>query len=194
VYAFAAAVQPGPLQAYLISRSLAIGWRKTVPSAFAPLLSDGPIIVVVLFVLSTIPHGVLHLLQCVGGIFLLFLAYSAFREWKQYNEKREVPIHSGKQSLLKATMINLINPNAYLGWSLVMGPLFLRGWRESPADGLALLVGFYGTLVVTSIAIILLVSRARNLGPRVLRASMGIAVIGLAGFGCYQLWLGILEW
>jgi len=30
VYAFAAAVQPGPFQAYLISQSLSHGWRRTI--------------------------------------------------------------------------------------------------------------------------------------------------------------------
>ena len=54
-YAFAAAVQPGPFQAYLISQTISNGWRSTLPAAFAPLLSDGPIILVVLLVLSRMP-------------------------------------------------------------------------------------------------------------------------------------------
>jgi threonine/homoserine/homoserine lactone efflux protein len=41
-YAFAAAVQPGPFQAYLISLTLVTGWRRTLPAVFAPLLSDIP--------------------------------------------------------------------------------------------------------------------------------------------------------
>lgn len=41
--AFAAAVQPGPLQAFLVSRVVARGWRHTLPACIAPLLSDGPI-------------------------------------------------------------------------------------------------------------------------------------------------------
>ena len=32
-YAFAAAVQPGPLQTYLISQTLSHGWRRTLPAA-----------------------------------------------------------------------------------------------------------------------------------------------------------------
>jgi threonine/homoserine/homoserine lactone efflux protein len=41
-YAFAAAVQPGPFQAYLISLTLVNGWRRTLPAVLAPLLSDFP--------------------------------------------------------------------------------------------------------------------------------------------------------
>jgi threonine/homoserine/homoserine lactone efflux protein len=46
-YAFAAAVQPGPLQTYLISQTLSHGWRRTLPAAFSPLIGDGPVIVLV---------------------------------------------------------------------------------------------------------------------------------------------------
>ncbi len=67
-YAFAAAVQPGPLQTYLISQTLANGWRRTIPAAFAPLLSDGPIIILVLLVLSNMPGWLVQVLQCAGGV------------------------------------------------------------------------------------------------------------------------------
>ena len=48
-FAFAAAVQPGPLQTYIISQTLKNGWRSTLPASFAPLLSDGPILILVVF-------------------------------------------------------------------------------------------------------------------------------------------------
>ena len=35
-YAFACVVQPGPLQAFLITQSLANGWRKSLLLALAP--------------------------------------------------------------------------------------------------------------------------------------------------------------
>ena len=54
-YAFAAAVQPGPLQSYLISQTLSHGWRRTLPAAFSPLISDGPVIALALLVLSRVP-------------------------------------------------------------------------------------------------------------------------------------------
>jgi len=39
-FAFAAAAQPGPLQAFLLSRVVSAGWKQTLPAAFAPLISD----------------------------------------------------------------------------------------------------------------------------------------------------------
>jgi threonine/homoserine/homoserine lactone efflux protein len=48
-YAFAAAVQPGPFQTYLIASTMTRGWRRTAPAVLAPLLSDIPIIAIVMF-------------------------------------------------------------------------------------------------------------------------------------------------
>ncbi|NTW94980.1 MAG: lysine transporter LysE, partial [Chlorobiaceae bacterium] len=36
-YGFAAAMQPGQFQAYLMAQTLRQGWRKTLPMIFAPL-------------------------------------------------------------------------------------------------------------------------------------------------------------
>jgi threonine/homoserine/homoserine lactone efflux protein len=54
-FGLAAASQPGPFQTYLISQSLARGWKHTLPAALAPLISDGPIIALCLLVLSQVP-------------------------------------------------------------------------------------------------------------------------------------------
>jgi len=84
-YAFACVVQPGPFQAFLFSQSLTNGWRKTIPLVFAPLISDLPVIILVLLVLTSVPHEVLRILQCFGGVFLLYLAYNAYKAWRTFN-------------------------------------------------------------------------------------------------------------
>ena len=187
-YAFAAAVQPGPYQTYLISQALSHGWRRTLPAALAPLLSDVPIILLVVFVLSRLPFALAEALRCAGGVFLLYLAWRAFRTWRAYRLAAEDGAATARRSLLSAALVNLLNPNPYLGWSLVMGPLLLKGWRETPAHGIALLVAFYGTMVVASMGIIALFAGARSLGPRVARGLVGISAVALACFGGWQLW------
>lgn len=189
-YAFAAAVQPGPYQTYLISQALSHGWRRTLPAALAPLLSDVPIILLVLFALSRLPYALEQALRCAGGAFLLYLAWRAFRTWRAYRLAPEEDAATARRSLLTAAAVNLLNPNPWLGWSLVMGPLLLKGWREAPASGLGLLVAFYGTMVVASVGIILLFAGARSLGPRVARGLVGVSAGALALFGCWQLWSG----
>jgi len=193
VYAFAAAVQPGPLQAYLISQTLTNGWRRTVFASFAPLISDGPIIILVIFILSHVSGEFIQILQGIGGMFLLYLAYSAFKTWKNYNPDKEVGLQSTQQTVFKATLVNLLNPNPYLGWSLVMGPLLLKSWREAPINGIILLVSFYCTMILFTACIVMLFSAAKNLGQKASRILIGISVIALACFGFYQLWLGVIS-
>jgi threonine/homoserine/homoserine lactone efflux protein len=189
-YAFAAAVQPGPFQAYIISQALTSGWRRTWPAAFAPLLSDGPIAIAALSFLSFAPRWFLYALQCAGGLFLLFLAFLAARTWKNYDRNR-MAAQSGGQGLLKAAAVNMLNPNPYLGWSLVMGPLFLKGWRESPIYGVVLLLGFYGAMILATMGIIALSSKAGNYGPRVNRGLIGVSALTLVFFAFYEIWQGI---
>lgn len=190
-YAFAAAVQPGPFQAFLLAQTSRNGWRRTLPAAFAPLLSDGPIIVLVLLVLSRVPAWLITVLQGAGGGFLLFLAVGAWKSWRNAAAVPASPGPDRQQTLLKAALVNLLNPNPYLGWSLVMGPLLLKGWRETPRDGMVLLLGFYGMLVASTMGIILLFGLARNFGPKVSRTLVGISAIALAGFGMYEWWLAV---
>lgn len=189
-YGFAAAVQPGPFQTYLISQTLTNGWRRTVPAAFAPLLSDGPIIALVLLLLSRMPDWLVQILQFAGGVFLLYLAFGAFKSWRNFDENKVVQVNTSRQTVFKAAMVNLLNPSPYIGWSLVMGPLLLKGWRETPSNGIALLAGFYTTMILVTLGIMLLFAAARNLGPRVSRALVGVSAIALACFGLYELWLG----
>ena len=183
-YAFAAAVQPGPLQTYLISQTLSHGWRRTLPAAFSPLLSDGPVILLVLLVLSRVPLWMAQALRLAGGVFVLYLAWAAMKSWRTYGTQPMAPAPS---SLLRAALVNVLNPNPYISWSLVLGPLLLKAWREAPAHGVALLAGFYGTMVLALAGTILLFAAARNLGPRVTRLLIGLSSIALACFGCYLL-------
>jgi threonine/homoserine/homoserine lactone efflux protein len=187
-FAFAAAVQPGPLQTYLVSRAIRNGWRRTLPAAFSPLVTDGPIILFVLLVLRNLPPAFLAALQCAGGLFLFYLAWSAARSWRR--DEAEAEGAPAQRSLFDAVVVNLLNPNPYLGWSLVMGPLLLRGWHETPSHGIALLAGFYATMVTSLGAIVFLSAAAHGFGRRISRALIGVSAIALAAFGAVELWQG----
>ena len=190
-FGLAATVQPGPFLTFIISQTLRNGWRKTLPAAFAPLLTDGPIAVLAILLLSHLPPVWLQWLRIAGGIFIIYLSWNAFRAWKTYSFSIDDQEVSGKNSLLKAAVVNVLNPGPYLGWSLVMGPLLVKGWGESPANGLALVAGFYGIMVSSLAGIILLFHFARHLGSKVNRAMIGLSSVVLAIFGFYQLFVGL---
>lgn len=191
-YAFAAAVQPGPFQTFIISKTLENGWKKTLPAAFAPILSDGPIILLVLFVLSKIPQELIRFLQIGGGLLLLYLAYNSFKSFLNFEKLKKPEENKTDNTLIKAVLVNLLNPAPYIGWSLILGPMFIKGYQEAAVNGIVLIASFYITIVISQMGIILLFGLARNLGPKVTRITLGIASVGLAGFGVYMLWMGIV--
>jgi threonine/homoserine/homoserine lactone efflux protein len=188
---FAAAVQPGPLSLYLISQTLKAGWKRTFPAIFTPLITDGPVAVFCLVILSHLPPHFLKYMQILGGGYILYLAYRAIMEWR---EKHTVEISSSGSSrvtLLNAIAINILNPNAYLGWSLVIGPLFLKGWKEYPAVGIGFLAFFYLTMIITTLVMLRLIHKAGERGPRLQRALSGFAGLFLAGYGIYYIFAGV---
>ncbi|MBM4466981.1 MAG: lysine transporter LysE [Chloroflexi bacterium] len=190
-YGFAAAVQPGPFQAYVIAQTLNNGWRNTLLAAFAPLISDGPIVALVLLVLSQVPQWMQRFLYVASGLFVLYLAVNAFIGWRDFDTAGVAASPSGQQSLSRAAIMNVLSPGPYIYWSLVTGPILLAGCREAPANGIGFLAGFYAAMILTLAGIIVLFGTARHLGPKVNRAMLGISVVALACFGLYQLWLGI---
>lgn len=189
-YGFAAAVQPGPLQTYLISQALLKGWRKSLLSALAPLISDGPIIALCVLVLSQVPVGFQRFLYIAGGSFVLYLAYGTYKSWQDFDAQLPSSESSSQGSLLKAALTNVLAPGAYLFWTLATGPILIRGWRETPIHGISLLVGFYVTMILSLALLIIIFGSAHQLGPKVSRTLLGVSAIALLFFGSYQLWLG----
>ena len=190
-YGFSAAAQPGPFQAYLISQTLARGWRHAFPAAFAPLVSDGPIIALCVLVLSQVPQWLQRGLYLAGGCLLLYLALGAYRNWRLYDLGAPAASAEAGRGLLHAALMNALSPGPYIYWTLVTGPILLRGWRESPAMGLSFLLGFYVSIVLSLLLIVAVFSASRQLGPRLNRAMLGVSVLALLGFGAYQIWQGI---
>lgn len=200
-----AAAQPGPFQAYLLSQTLKNGLRRTLVAALAPLISDGPIIALVLLVLTQMPDWFVSLLRLAGGFFLLYLAYKAYLSAKAVLETAAStssttlsssaqavpqPTTENRQSLREAALMNMLSPNAYIFWSTIAGPIFLEGWRQTPANGLGFLLGFYGTLVGGFMGFVILFGVVGQASPRLNRVLGLVSAVALFGFGLYLLWQG----
>ncbi len=188
---FAAGAQPGPFQAFLINQSLTRGSRKTLLMGFAPLISDGPIVVAALLILSQVPGWFQRALQIVGGLFVLYLAYSAYQTWKNFQEDIPPALPSRNNDLLRAATMNLLSPGPYIFWSTVIGPLVIQAWEISFWSAVALVGVFYAAMIGLNMVLILLFGQAARFGNQVRKAMLGISVLALAGFGLYQLWQGI---
>lgn len=190
---FAAGAQPGPFQTYLITQTLSQGWRRVWIAAFAPLVSDGPIVALVLLVLSQVPDWFQRVLQIAGGLFVLYLAWGAFNAWKTFNSDSETAPQTGPRSLLRAAMMNALSPGPYLFWSLVIGPLIVSTWRENPSNAISIVLAFYAAMIGLNFGVVMIFGQAARFGNQVRKAMLGFSVLALAGFGIYQLWQGIFS-
>ena len=192
-FAFAAAIQPGPLQVFLLSSVVQKGWQRTLPACFAPLLSDGPIALFAILVLNRIPETMSRILQAAGGIFLIYLAWASYKQWKQQTATEATTNDLVPRTLMQATTINILNPNPYLGWSLVLGPAVLAAWHQSSMSAIVLIIAFYITMVAVLALTIFLFGTTRFLGSSGRRTLILISAATLAMVGVYQLAAALLR-
>ena len=157
---FTGGIQPGPFQTYVISEALHKGWRRALPAALAPLISDLPIIILVLFVLTRLSAGAQRLLYLISGLYILYLRVDAWRAFGGRSLRARMRLDQSRSSVFRAALMNLISPGPYVFWSLIAGPMLLQAWDESPTAAAAFLFGFYGAMIATLAALIVAFSTA----------------------------------
>jgi threonine/homoserine/homoserine lactone efflux protein len=133
-----------------------------------------------------LPAGIERVLRGAGGVLLLWLAWSSLRDWRAGRQARP---RGGRVpgTLLQAALVNLLNPNPYLGWTLVLGPLVLGAWQHSAAGAALVVAAFYLTIVAMLVLTILAFGLLRSFGERLTRALLLASAITLALLGVYQL-------
>ncbi|MDM8530516.1 LysE family transporter [Anaerolineales bacterium HSG25] len=192
ILGFSASVTPGPFLAFLLSQTLQNGWRRTLPATFAPLISDGPIIFLVMVVLTQTPDNFLNIIQILGGFFLLYLAKGAWQAAQQEIQLTESVTDSIPRTMLKGAMMNALSPGPYIFWSILAGPIVLEGWRQSPALGLSFVVGFYVTIIAGFMGFVFLVAATSQVNPNLNKRLSQVAAVALLLFGLVQISTGLM--
>lgn len=186
-----ATAAPGPFQAFLLSQTLKNGWRRTLPASAAPLVSDIPIVSLVLLVLTQTPTWFLSGLQLAGGLFILYLAWGTLSSLTVSAAPVAASLETGHRSFFKGVMMNALSPGPYLFWSVLAGPIVLKAWRQAPGLGVSFVLGFYAMLIGGFALFVILFATASQLGPKVNLVLRLISGVALLAFGLYQLWLGV---
>jgi len=158
----ASGLSPGPLLTYTVVATLRGGWKAGVGVGSAPLLTDAPIIALVLLVLRLLPPAALDWLSIFGGIFLGYLGFETIRSARHAPEVGREPDVNVRQELGRGVLVNFLNPNPYLFWGTVGGPLLIRAYHTHPLDAVAFLVLFYALLVGSHVGLALLVHHQRD--------------------------------
>jgi threonine/homoserine/homoserine lactone efflux protein len=186
-FGFACVVQPGPMQAYFLSRVAQVGWRRTLPAGLAPLVSDGFIALAVLSVLRHVSDGMQRGLQAAGGVALLALAAVTLRGARAAVGATPEAPGAAPRSLAQAVLVNVLNPGPYLGWSLVLGPEVLRRWPSEPSAAVAVVAAFYAVLTLGNTLTIVAIGGLHGLAPGRMRLLLPVSAAVLAALGVSSL-------
>ncbi|MFP4323234.1 MAG: LysE family translocator [Anaerolineales bacterium] len=180
-FGFAAGSIPGALHTFLISQTLAQGWRGSYLIPFSPLLTDAPIILLMVLVLGGLPAWVISGLQIVGGLYILHLARVAWGQARGPILENVPP--AGRTTLWRAMVVNWLNPAPYIFWGAVTGPLLVEALDESLWHGALFLGGFYGVFIGIMVLVALVFHRLRALGERLVRGMLRVSAALLVFLG-----------
>ena len=185
-------VKPGPLLTVVIRETLSGGFRAGVRAAAAPLFTDGPMILASLLAagwIATQP-AVLLLISVLGALFLVKMGVECF---SIEPPKVELSDTSTSGSLRRGVLTNLLNPNVYVFWFLIGGPLMASAAVEEPLAPVAYALAFIFTLVMAKVTIAWMFDRSRGQlsvqGYRIALGVCGIAMLGFAAGFVYQAYL-----
>jgi threonine/homoserine/homoserine lactone efflux protein len=81
LFGLSAGFAPGPLLTLVINQTLRHSTTEGVKVALAPIITDVPIVLASLFVLTKLNHyeRILGMISLMGGLYVLYLAYENFR-------------------------------------------------------------------------------------------------------------------
>ena len=185
-------VKPGPLLTVVIRETLSGGFRAGVRAAAAPLFTDGPMILASLLAagwIATQP-AVLLLISVLGALFLVKMGVECF---SIEPPKVELSDTSTSGSLRRGVLTNLLNPNVYVFWFLIGGPLMASAAAEEPLAPVAYAIAFIFTLVMAKVTIAWMFDRSRGqLSPQGYRIALGVCGIAMLLFAtgfAYQAYL-----
>jgi threonine/homoserine/homoserine lactone efflux protein len=159
VFGLAAGLSPGPLITLVVSETLKNGRKDGIEVAISPLISEPPIILFVLMLLSNSAGNsiVMATISLMGACYLAYLGLS--------NLKTKVKEPEGNlekaNSLLKGITTNLLNPNTYMFWLTIGGPRILDNARVSVSASILFILGFYMMLVGSKITVAVVVGKSK---------------------------------
>lgn len=183
-----AGISPGPLFALIVSETLKYGKTEGMKVAISPLITDTPIVLFALFVLANLMgyNLVIGIISLLGAFFLTYLGIGNF---KVKTKESEVSVNE-KNSLKRAVVVNFLNPNPYVFWLFVGGPLVFRGFQTSALAAISFLVGFYWLLIGSNVGIALIVEKSKTfVGSKYyiyIVQALGLTLILFASFFVYE--------
>ena len=173
-------IRPGPLMTTVIKETLSNGFRAGMRTASAPFFTDGPLIILSIFVASWVATQplVLCVISVLGACFLTKIGMECFE-----SEIPEVDTDAPdlSESFKRGILTNLLNPSVYIFWFLVGGPIMATAADKEPLAPIAYAVSFLVSIVLVKTTIAYLFSQAQgNISAE--KYQLALRICGIAMF------------
>jgi threonine/homoserine/homoserine lactone efflux protein len=160
ILGLSAGFTPGPLLTLVISETLQHDVKSGIKVALAPIITDLPIVILTLFILSKLSsfHNILGIISLTGGFVILFMGYESIRiKGVELNLQETKP-----KSLTKGILVNTLSPHPYLFWLTVGTPILTKAMNQSLIAAFAFIVSFWGLLVGSKILLAIMVGKSKS--------------------------------
>ncbi|UCE83420.1 MAG: LysE family translocator [Deltaproteobacteria bacterium] len=159
VFGLSGGLTPGPLLTLVISETLKHDVKEGIKVAIAPLLTDLPIVLITIVVLSRLENilPLLGVVSLLGSAFLTYLAYESISfKGVDIDLEQERP-----QSMRKGVIVNFLNPSPYMFWFTIGAPLVLKALNIGVFSAFLFVFGFYVFLVGSKVVVAVVVGKSR---------------------------------
>lgn len=171
-------LKPGPLSVYVIHITLTRGGRAGFLASFAPFVSDGPII---LLSMALVSQGrqfdyFISALSFAGATYLAYLGVKILLSSNRLDySARDTPA-----TFKTAVKLNLMNPYPYLFWGTVGGAYLVRGTATEAVVFIAVMLG---TLAITKFSMAIVIKLLGDrFDARVYTLLLKLLAVMLIGF------------
>lgn len=160
MFGLSAGLSPGPMLMLIISQTLQHNKTEGAKIAFAPLITDLPVILITYFLFSQFSKytTVLGLIALAGGVYVTRMGYLTLRTKALTVETTPIKPDSFK----KGIVTSFLNPNPYFFWLTVGTPMVFKAYEVSLMAAVVFLLTFYTLLVGSAISIALVVEHTKT--------------------------------
>ena len=154
-------LSPGPLLTLVVAESFRRGFRSGAAVAVAPLLTDVPVILLMILISKLLSS----VNSVIGGLYLAGACYLAYLSFEQFRFKGTDidKVSNATVSFKKGVIVNLLNPAPYVFWLTIGAPLLAQAREISWTVVAAFLAAFYGLLVGMKLLLAVLIGKNRHL-------------------------------
>ena len=141
-----AGLSPGPLMALIISETIRGGMTKGIKVSLAPLFTDIPLILAIMFILKHIKelNLLLGVISLIGSSFLFYFGYRDIKTVSVHLHRSQVK----SKSFEKGLFTNLLNPHPYIFWFFIGVPILINvGLLERIIFVVSFLFGIVGSKI-----------------------------------------------